>query len=112
MLEAKAVSTPIPLHFKLKSAKGSITDAKLKYMQKVPYSNVVGFVMYAMIATRLDIAYSVGLVSRFMSLASKEHWHAVKWLLRYLKGSSKLSLVYNKEKGVPLELKGYCDADC
>ena len=62
-------------------------------MQKVPYCNAIGFLMYAMMATRLDIAYGVGLVSRFMNLPSKEHWQAVKWLLRYLKGSRKLGLV-------------------
>ena len=42
-------------------------------MCRVPYSNVVGCMMYAMIATRLDIAYGVGLVSRFISCPSKDH---------------------------------------
>ena len=67
--------------------------------------------MYAMIATRPDIAYGVGLVSRFMSFPAKGHWHAVKWLLRYLKGSSKLGLVYGAAESNRTELKGYCDAD-
>ena len=80
-------------------------------MQNVLYSNVVGSMMYAMIVIRLDIAYGVGLVSRFMSFPSKGHWHAVKWLLRYLKGSFKLGLVYGDTKSSIVELKGYCDAD-
>lgn len=47
-------------------------------MRKIPYSNAVGSLMYAMIGTRPDIAYGVSLVSRFMTKPSKEHWNAVK----------------------------------
>ena len=67
MLSAKSVSTPIPSQFKLNSAKGLVSDFDIEYMSRVPYSNVVGCMMYTMIATRPDIAYGVGLVSRFMS---------------------------------------------
>ena len=74
MLDAKIISTPIPSHYKLKFAKNRISDSDLQYMKKVPYSNVVGSLIYVMIASRLDIAYGVGLVSRFMSCPSKEHW--------------------------------------
>ena len=80
-------------------------------MKKVPYSNAVGSLMYAMIASRPDIAYGVGLVSRFMSCPSKEHWQAVKWLLRYIKGSLNKGLVYKKVELDQIEVKGYCDAD-
>ena len=72
MVEAKTVSTTIPAYYKLKSAKRTLIDAELQYMRKVPYSNAVGSMMYAMIGTRPDIAYRVGLVSRFMSNPSKE----------------------------------------
>ena len=64
-----------------------------------------------MIATRLDIAYGMGPVSRFISCPSKDHWHAIKWLLRYLKRSSRLDLSYSKTKMEHVESKGYCDAD-
>ena len=67
--------------------------------------------MYDMIATRPNIAYGVGLVSRFMSCPSKDHWQAVKWLLRYLNGSSKLGLVYGKAKNDQVKIKSFCDAN-
>lgn len=38
-----------------------------------PYANAVGSIMYAMVSTRPDLAFGVGLVSRFMSNPSKEH---------------------------------------
>ena len=80
-------------------------------MRRLPYSNVVGCMMYSMIATRLDIAYGMGLVSRFMSCSSKDHSQVVKWLLRYLNGSSRLGLVYVKAKSNQVDIKGFCAAD-
>lgn len=53
-------------------------------------------------------AYAVGVFSRYVAYLGKEHWIAVKWILRYLRGSSKLSLYYSN--GKPL-FEGYTDAD-
>ena len=39
------------------------------------------------VATRPDIAFAVGAVSRFMSNPGKKHWDAVKLILRYLSGT-------------------------
>ena len=64
--------------------------------------------MYAMVCTRPDIAHAVGVVSRFMSNPGREHWEAVKWILRYLRGSLTSALVFRKSE---LGLQGYVDAD-
>ena len=56
-------------------------------MSKVPYASTIGSLMYAMVCTRPDIAHTVRVVSRFMSRPGKQYWEAVKWILRYLKGS-------------------------
>ncbi|CAL9003905.1 unnamed protein product [Prunus brigantina] len=77
-------------------------------MAMVRYSSVVGSLMYAMICTRPDITHAVGVVSRFLSKPGKEHWNAVKWILRYLRGTSKMSLCFGGGKP---ELIGYTDAD-
>ena len=58
------------------------------------YSSFVGSLMYTMVCTRLDIAHAVGVVSRFMSNLEKEHWAAIKWILRYLRGTSRVSLCF------------------
>ena len=44
-----------------------------------------------------------------MSNPGKLHWEAVQWLLKYIKGSQDLQLVYTKAK--ELEIHGYCDSD-
>ncbi|CAL5394802.1 unnamed protein product [Camellia sinensis] len=64
--------------------------------------------MYAMVSTRPDIAHAVGVVSRFLSNLGKEHWEAVKWILRYLKGTAKMCLCFRDAKPV---LEGYTDSD-
>ncbi|XP_062119229.1 secreted RxLR effector protein 161-like [Humulus lupulus] len=79
-------------------------------MKDVPYSNEVGSMMYAMIITRSDIAYGIGLVSRFMRKPSPEHWKAAKWLLRYLKTSSQLKLKYCKDERASTRVASYCDS--
>ena len=35
-------------------------------MSKVPYVSVVGYFIYTMVLTRLDIAYAISVVSKFM----------------------------------------------
>ena len=42
-------------------------------MAKVPYLSAIGSLMYAMICTRPDIAYAVGVVNRYMSNLGKKH---------------------------------------
>ncbi|GJW63265.1 retrovirus-related pol polyprotein from transposon TNT 1-94 [Tanacetum coccineum] len=67
-----------------------------------------GSVMYAMVCTRPDITHAVGIVSRFMSNPGREHWKSVKWRLRYLKGTSKATLCFNRKEVV---LEGFSDSD-
>ncbi|PHT51150.1 Retrovirus-related Pol polyprotein from transposon TNT 1-94 [Capsicum baccatum] len=77
-------------------------------MANVPYSSAVGSLMYAMECTRPDIAHPVGVVSRFLENPRKKHWEAVKWILRYLRGTSVDCLCFG---GTDPILKGYTDAD-
>ena len=70
------------------------TQEEMDYMSKVPYASTVGSLMYAMVYTRLDIAHAVGVVSRYMNNPEKEHWMAVKWILRYLRGTTNQALCF------------------
>nr|GEV40152.1 retrovirus-related Pol polyprotein from transposon TNT 1-94 [Tanacetum cinerariifolium] len=67
-----------------------ILDKEVKYMKTVPYSSVVGSLMYAMVCTRPDLAHAVSVVSSFMANPGKAHWKTVKWILRYLKGADSI----------------------
>ena len=86
----------------------------MEFMAKIPYANAVGSLMYAMVCSRPDIAYSVSLVSRFMSNSGKEHWQALKLILRYIKGSFRKGLVYggtNRNSYSSAAIEGFVDSD-
>ena len=108
MNEIKPVSTPLDSYFKLSKEQSPKTEEEMDYMSKVPYASVISNLMYAMVCTRPDIAHAVGVVSRFMSRPGKQHWKVVKWILRYLKGSSDTCLCFT---GASLKLQGYVNAD-
>lgn len=109
MDQSKSVATPIGAYFSLRSATDKEYEEVYEEMRGVPYQSAVGSVMYSMIGTRPDLAYPVGLVSRFMSKPVKEHWSAVKWILRYIQGTLDTRLCFsNKGEFV---VRGYCDSD-
>ena len=108
MNEVKPVSTPLGSHFKLSKEQSPKIKEERDHISKVSYALTIGSLMYAMVCTRPDIAHAVGVVSRFMSRPGKQHWKAVKWILRYLKGSSDTYLYFT---GTSLKLHGYVDAD-
>lgn len=73
MQGGKSVSTPLPSYFKLSKDDSPKSDAEKVEMEKVPYLSTVGSLMYAMVATRLDIAFGVGVVSIYMVDLGKKH---------------------------------------
>ena len=108
MEKAKVVSTPLATHFKLSSKQSPSNEDEKLYMQRVPYASAVGSLMYAMVCTRPDIAHAVGTVSRFLSNPGREHWNAVKWILRYLRGTVNVMLCFGDDKPTVV---GYSDSD-
>ena len=105
MNDSTAVTTHVGSHFKLKAVENGEQETETK---NVPYSNAIGSIMYV-IRTICDLAYAVGLVSRYMSRPGLMHWAAVKWVLRYMKGTKEHKLVFRKNGNFKVE--GFCDAD-
>ena len=61
-----------------------------------------------MMCTRPDVNLAVSLVGRYQSNPGKEHWTPVKNILKYLKRTKDMFLVYGG--GEELVVKGYVDA--
>ena len=72
------------------------------------YKQIVGSLMY-LTATRPDTMFVVSLISRFMESPTEIHLAAAKRVLRYLKGTISLGILY--KKGGHTELRGYSDSD-
>jgi len=78
-------------------------------MQKIPYASTVGSLMYAQVCTRLDIAYIVGVLGRYLSNSGMNHWKTTKRVMRYLKRTKYYMLTYKRSD--QLEIIGYSDLD-
>ncbi|XP_075096571.1 secreted RxLR effector protein 161-like [Nicotiana tabacum] len=77
-------------------------------MKVVPYASAVGSFMYVMLCTRLDICFVVGMVSRFRSNPGREHWTAIKHIIKYLKRTRDYMLVYHSGDLAPI---GYTNSN-
>ena len=76
------------------------------------YQSAVGSLMYAMLATRPDLTYTISTLSQFATSPDESHWKALKRCFRYLKATKDLGLVYglHNEKGCA-DFHGYTDSD-
>src|SRR5258705_3686880 len=56
------------------------------------YQQMVGSLMYTVIGTRPDIAFTVTRLSQFLTKPTKNHFGAIKYIFRYLKGTYDIKL--------------------
>ena len=85
------VSTPAACDVKLSCDDGSKpADPNL-------YQSIVGSLLYAAVSTRPDIAEAVGVLAKFNSCPTETHMTAAKRVIRYLKGTIDLGLVFTKQ---------------
>lgn len=106
MNECHPSSTPLDQHFQISA---SSHPNECKHAVNVPYREAVGSLMYLVTGSRPDIAFAVGVVSRYLENPLEIHWNAIKRIFRYLKGTSNYGISYNSN--VKNNLVGYSDAD-
>ena len=78
----------------------------------VPYREAVGSLLFLAMVSRPDIAYAVGVVSRYLDNYDKSHWNAVRRIMSYLKGTRDYGLLFprNNDSDTPM-LVGFSDSD-
>nr|GEZ39956.1 retrotransposon protein, putative, Ty1-copia subclass [Tanacetum cinerariifolium] len=86
------------------------TPEEVAYMKKVPYASAVGSIMYAVRCTRPDVAFAQNLVRRYQQNLGKLHWVAVKHILKYLRNTRDMFLVYGGKPLTELDVTSLCDA--
>ncbi|XP_057984616.1 uncharacterized mitochondrial protein AtMg00810-like [Hevea brasiliensis] len=82
--------------------------ARSKHVDMKMYQQLVGKLIYLSL-TRLDIAYSVSVVSQFMHSPTKRHLEALNQILMYLKGTTGKGLFFKKNERRDVE--GFADSD-
>ncbi|GKG26258.1 hypothetical protein Tco_0399404, partial [Tanacetum coccineum] len=66
--------------------------------------------MYAVRCTRPDVALAQNITSRFQQNPGELHWNAVKNILKYLRNTKDMFLVYGESLEAELRVDCYCDA--
>ena len=72
-------------------------DSYSKKVDATQYQSMEGSLLHAARATRPDIAYAVGIVSKFNAAPTQAYLTAVKRIFRYLKGTIELKLQYRPD---------------
>ncbi|XP_077251868.1 uncharacterized protein LOC143891109 [Tasmannia lanceolata] len=99
--DCKPVCTPFDLSVRLYSNDGDSVNQK-------EYASIIGSLRYAIDCTRPDIAYAVGLLCRYTSCPSIDHWNAISRVMRYLKRTITNGIHFQR---FPAVLEGFSDAD-
>ncbi|XP_033517529.2 secreted RxLR effector protein 161-like [Nicotiana tomentosiformis] len=102
MHDSKKGFLPFRHGISLSKDQSSKSDEEIEKMKVVPYASAMGSLMYAMLCTRPDICFVVGVVSRFQSNPGGEHWTAVKYIIKYLKRTRDYMLVYHSYDFMPI----------
>ena len=96
MEEAKPLSVPINPRHNLTKSQSPSDPQEIEEIRCIPYREAIGSLMYAVVGTRLDIAYAISYLARFMANPGHAHWEAVKHVIRYLKGTKDTKLILRK----------------
>ena len=102
MLGCHPINTPIEQNYGLEELLNQVPTNKGRYQR------LVGRLMY-LSHTRLDIAYSVSVVSRFMHNPSEVHISVVFRILCYLKSTPGKGFMFSKHNH--LAISRYCDSN-
>ncbi|GJV86284.1 retrotransposon protein, putative, ty1-copia subclass [Tanacetum coccineum] len=80
----------------LNKTQGATTPREVKRMQNVPYASSIGSIMYSVRCTRPDIAFAQNLTNRFQQNPVRPHSTDVKTILKYLRNTKDMFLVYGR----------------
>jgi hypothetical protein len=104
MEQCNKVCSPIVPSTKL------VRDESGRAVNATEYKQMIGCLMY-LLATRPDMAFSVCLAARYMERPTEMHMATVKRIMRYLKGTLSLGILYKCKANKELMLQGWSDSD-
>jgi hypothetical protein len=102
--EAKTVAKPADVNVKLIKE-----DRDGKPVDPTQYQSIIGSLLHLAVATRPDIAYAMGVLSKFCAKPLEAQLTPAKRVLRYLKGTENLGLKYDGSTNKSLTV--YSDAN-
>lgn len=103
MTDCKEIATPIESGLNLKKS-------DLNENCNAPCRELIGCLTYATLTTRPDLCAATNYLSRFQNCYNHEHFKHAKRVLRYIKATKDLKLIYKKHENSET-LIGYTDSD-
>ena len=64
---------------------------------EVPYLSAISALMYLADCIHPNIAFSINLLASYSFAPTRRHWNGIKHILRYLHGTTNMSLFYSRE---------------
>ena len=111
MGDSKPVSTPVTPGLCLSREQSPRNAEERPFMRSVDYGGAIGSLQYLSCTTRPDIAYTVGQLASFTSDPGVAHWHAIKHLFRYIKGTMGYAITYAPDPSMSQLFTTYSDAN-
>ncbi|MBW0587646.1 hypothetical protein O181_127361 [Austropuccinia psidii MF-1] len=105
--ESKSVSTLLLPNVHLSPETGE--EISKFNLLGVSYRSAIGSINYLSTARRPDLAHSVSSLLQFLENPGIQHWNGFLHVLRYLKGTQSIGLVYSKTNAQGIE--AYSEAD-
>ncbi|GKE33553.1 hypothetical protein Tco_1452875 [Tanacetum coccineum] len=90
-----------------RKSQGAKIPSEVKSMQRVTYASAIGSLMYAVRCTRPDVAFAQNLGSHFQQNPGEIHWTVVKTILKYLRNTKDMVLVYGVKPKAELKVSCY-----
>ena len=87
---AKSVPTPLPEGYLPQPNKGSV-DSEIR----TSFQQVIGSLLYMMLGTRPDIAFTVTKLSHYAANPLQDYLHRAYYICRYLLGTANYALLYD-----------------
>ncbi|RVE40949.1 hypothetical protein evm_014401 [Chilo suppressalis] len=77
----------------------------------VPYRELIGSLMFIATVTRPDISFAVSYLAQFFDKPNEECWKQAKKVVRYLKETKEIRLVYKRNEKQGSSIIVYSDSD-
>ncbi|GJR52477.1 retrovirus-related pol polyprotein from transposon TNT 1-94 [Tanacetum coccineum] len=102
LLQSAGLSNCNPVSSPMVTSSSLSLDDSTAFINPVKYRQVVGSLQYVTLS-RLDIAFAVNNVCQYMHAPTKNHWFAVKRILRYLHGTVEHGMLIRRSSGSTLQ---------
>lgn len=109
ILEKAGMAECNPVKYPMDPKESITKDESGEAVNSTQFKSMIGGLRY-LVHTRPNIAFSVGIISRFMERPTILHQNAAKRIMRYIKGTIDFGLTYTRDSRNNM-LTGFSDSD-